>query len=520
MKLSFSLSSKPSSKSNPKPTSFNQEDDRHTTHEYVTEFDPSKTLTDKRQSTLVIPPIENTWRSVKKMKNLDLPIQASSTDDPDLRFELEAPTTAGDTDSSISYGLTLRKKENESNTVVDDKKNDADADADDNDNSAKSGIADSIENVMLKKFKEDMKNLPEDRGFDEFIDCPVEGFGKALLAGYGWKEGQGIGRNAKEDVKVVQYVRRAGREGLGYEPDVNDTKKKGRNSGPQLVAPKGPDGRTRHVVGIDEKLVPREEANSVVGKVVRIVGGRHVGLKGKVVGKLGDDSKSSSTVVLMLLRSGEEVTVREDEVAELSSVKEENYLRKLQEAKVRGSKDDRRHDERRDSSSSRGSGKKDEGIADRRNNKKRIREGERGSEIKHDNGESHRREKERNEPVSWLTSHIRVRIVSKDFRGGKLYLKKGEIVDVVGPKTCDISIDESRELIQGVKQDILETAIPRRGGPVLVLYGKHKGVFGNLVERDMEKETGVVRDADSHALLNVRLEQIAEYLGDPSYIGY
>ncbi|OVA11450.1 KOW [Macleaya cordata] len=295
---------------------------------------------------------------------------------------------------------------------------------------------------------------------------------------------------------------------------------KGRNSGPQLVAPKGPDGQTRHVVGIDEKLVPREEANGVVGKVVRIVGGRHVGLKGKVVSKLGDDSKSSSTVVLKLLRSGEEFTVGEDEVAELGSVKEENYLRKLQEAKVRGSKDDRRHDERRDSWSCWGSGKKDEGIADRRNNKKRNREGERGSETKHDNGELHRREKERSEPVSWLTSHIRVRIVSKDYRGGKLYLKKGEIVDVVGPKTCDISIDESRELIQGVKQDILETAIPRRGGPVLVLYGKHKGVFGNLVERDMEKETGVVHDADGHALLNVRLEQIAEYLGDPSYIGY
>jgi hypothetical protein len=37
---------------------------------------------------------------------------------------------------------------------------------------------------------------------------------------------------------------------------------------------------------------------------------------------------------------------------------------------------------------------------------------------------------------------------------------------------CDISMDESREIIQGVSQDMLETTIPRRGGPVLVLSGK------------------------------------------------
>ncbi|KAI3865667.1 hypothetical protein MKX03_001527, partial [Papaver bracteatum] len=54
----------------------------------------------------------------------------------------------------------------------------------------------------------------------------------------------------------------------------------------------------------------------------------------------------------------------------------------------------------------------------------------------------------------------------------------------------------------------------------LILYGKHKGVFGNLVERDTEKETGVVRDADTHELLNVHLEQIAEYIGDPSHLGH
>ncbi|KAI3758404.1 hypothetical protein L6452_05965 [Arctium lappa] len=42
----------------------------------------------------------------------------------------------------------------------------------------------------------------------------------------------------------------------------------------------------------------------------------------------------------------------------------------------------------------------------------------------------------------------------------------------------------------------------------------------HIREKDMDNETTVVRDADTHALLNVRLEQIAEYVGDPDDIGY
>ncbi|KAI3989027.1 hypothetical protein MKX01_033063 [Papaver californicum] len=503
MKLSFSLNSK----SNPKPR-FNQEVEKsnNTRHEFVTEFDPRKPIDDKRNK-IIIPPLENSWKRTNKMKNLESLTKPSATDDPESRFELEAaPTTAEVGDQGFKYGLTLRKKEDDEND-----------DGMVEDNGAKSGVVvtSSVENLMLKKYKEDMENLPEDRGFDEFIDCPVEGYGEALLAGYGWKKGQGIGKNAKEDVQVVQYVRRAGREGLGYEPEINDKKKNGR---PLLVAPKGKDGRTRHVVGIDEKLVAAKPKGIFVGKIVRVVNGRHVGLKGKVV-KILEESESSK-VVLMLLRSETEVTVREVEVADLGSLEEENCLKKLQESKTQGPKDDRRHDDRRrDSSSNGGREKRDLLSSDTREVKKMKIEGETRNAAKHDNSELSQRGKAKGEP-SWLISHIRVRVVCNKFKGGKLYLRKGEIVDVVERNVCDIAMDGSKEIIQGVKQDILETVIPRCGGPVLILYGKHKGVFGNLVERDTDKETGVVRDADNHELLNVRFEQIAEYIGDPSHLEY
>ncbi|XP_068664252.1 protein MOS2-like [Aristolochia californica] len=509
MKLSFSLPSKSSSRPSKSSLKFDQnqaaKDEAAELH-YVTEFDSSKTLTEAPK--LIIPPKENTWRHPKKMRNLDLPMDGTSGPSP-MQFELEDAAASSADKSDISHGLNLRSRDNS-----------------DGDKLPAPESNNSIENMMLEKFHQDMKSLPDDRGFEEFEAVPVEGFGAALLAGYGWSEGKGIGRNAKEDVKVVQFLRRANKEGLGFVPGEHDKKKKDRNSDSLdttvLVAPKGPDGRTRHVVGIDEKLVPRELKGIVVGKVVRIISGRHAGLKGKVVEKLNSDSKNSS-VLLKLVKSEEEVPVGLDEVAELGSVQEERYLKKLQEPSVNDKEssdwlDRKKKDEQKEAKS-----KGKESSREERRREDSSREQQNGEKKDRRNREDERRrERERVDraPVTWLRSHIRVRVVSKTLKGGKLYLKKGEVMDVVGPRTCDISMDESKELIQGVDQDILETALPKKGGPVLVLFGKHKGIFGNLVERNVDKEIGIIRDADSQALLTVRLEQIAEYIGDPSYLGY
>ncbi|GLT70189.1 hypothetical protein SLA2020_422850 [Shorea laevis] len=462
MKLSFSLPSKPSSR--PKP-SWNA-DEEPEKKEFVTEFDPTKTLANSRlKPNIVIPPKENEWRPYKKMKNLDLPLNSDGS--RDLQFEVESAAAAADNSRSdnMSYGLNLRQSS----------KDGADA-------KQEVGESDSFvpaEEVCLQSLKEDLERLPEDRGFAEFEDCPVEDFAAALLAGYGWKEGQGIGRNAKEDVKVKQYERRGGREGLGFSSkDIKESLRDPKNN-------RGNQGREERV---------KEDGNGFfVGKDVRIIGGRDMGSKGTIVEKLGVD-----WVLLRLKKSEEEVKVRVFDIADLGSKEEEKCLKKLKELEIRdGKNSSHKGDERKVSKRSRESEKRGAGKVD----VERVRS-----------------DKERG--VSWLRSHIRVRIVSKNLQGGRLYLKKGEVVDVVGPYMCDVSMDDNRELIQGVEQELLETALPRRGGPVLVLYGRHKGAYGSLVERDLDRETGVVRDADSHELLNVKLEQLAEYVGDPSYIGY
>ncbi|EYU37470.1 hypothetical protein MIMGU_mgv1a006523mg [Erythranthe guttata] len=386
-----------------------------------------------------IAPIPNVWRPNKKLKNLHNLPQISQSDGADsaVKFEVDPVCKPEPTDGSVVYGLNLRQP-----------------------SATTSGVpvpardrGETIADLELRKLKEDLEKLPEDSGMDDYTDVPVDEFAAALLSGYGWKEGAGIGRNRKEDVKVPEVKKKIGRGGLGFIEEI-----------PEKQIDTNGNAASENPVNGNEKT-----------EKLRIVNGRKIGMKGKIVNvKSGGD-----LLVLRLSRSNEKVEVPSRDVAELGSEDEEKCLRKLKELEIKDNKD-------------------------------------RNLSRKRDEQE----EKPRKEKISWLRNHIRVRIISKKLKGGRLYLKKGVVVDVVGPGMCDISVDESRELVQGVDQELLETALPKRGGPVLVLYGRYKGVYGSLVERDSEKETCVLRDEDTHELLNVRLEQIAEYTGDPSDIGY
>ncbi|XP_055820795.1 protein MOS2 [Solanum dulcamara] len=491
MKLSFSLSSKPSSnlKKNPSSQTFSGDDPRSSSNpiekEYLTEFDPSKAAASSTKDTLIIPPKQNEWRPIKRMKNLEVPLQAdvSAADQP-LQFELDSGAAVEPSSDGISYGLNVRQSENPNSNP--------NPNPSLNPNPNPNPNPKQTIDPMLHKFKEDLKRLPEHNGIDEYTDMPVEGFGAALLKGYGWVEGRGIGRNAKEDVKVVEYKRWTAKEGIGFIPEVPKSNSKG-EGGVKPIKSKGEEGvKVDHSDGNVEKI-DREKGGKglYAGKEVRVVRGKEMGMKGKIV-----EVKSSRDLVILKL-ADKEVKLQARDLAELGSVEEERCLKKLLELKIKEEKSNL--DGVRKLSS--GGRSRDEARTERKKESRRSRD-------------------EGSDKVSWLASHIRVRIISKDLKRGRLYLKKGEIMDVVGLTSCDICMDETRELIQGVDQELLETALPKRGGPVLVLYGRHKGVYGHLVEKDSENETGIVRDGDTKELLKVRLEQIAEYLGDPSYIGY
>ncbi|KAB1228330.1 Protein MOS2 [Morella rubra] len=231
--MKFSLQTKSSSKPKPIKPSQNifddgkkeQEDSKRL--EYITEFEASETGARRKDEPKisVIPPIPNEWRPHKKMKNLELPITAQSGGSGSLNFELESGVSSlDDHDSKISYGLNRREK----------------SESDDNHERPRSAQDSApVEAVLLQKLKNDLDRLPEHRGMEEFEDVPVEGFGAALLAGYGWYEGRGIGKNAKGDVKVTRYEKWTDKQGLGFlgsddkkkERREDKEKEKGRSKG-------------------------------------------------------------------------------------------------------------------------------------------------------------------------------------------------------------------------------------------------------------------------------------------------
>ena len=103
------------------------------------------------------------------------------------------------------------------------------------------------------------------------------------------------------------------------------------------------------------------------------------------------------------------VKVKVGDVAELGSKEEERCLRKLKELKTQR--------EDKVSKSKRGRDEVEEKRGDvNRRKEKRV-----------DVGRKEERRVVDHRKVSWLTSHIRVRVISRDLKGGRLYLKKGEV---------------------------------------------------------------------------------------------
>lgn len=202
MKLSFSLPPKPKSRVR-LISDRNDGVDEGNLKDFVTEFDPSQTLTNVKPK-YVIPPLEDRRRPYEKMKNIDLPLQSASG----LEFETEVPSGDGHVSDKITYGLNLRHN-------VDPIK------------------AEPVEQMLVKTMRKDLESLPDAPELEDFENVPVEGYGAALLAGYGWKPGQGIGRKAKEDVQIVEFKKRSGNEGFGFNLDkawVKDTKAKGKKT--------------------------------------------------------------------------------------------------------------------------------------------------------------------------------------------------------------------------------------------------------------------------------------------------
>jgi G patch domain/KOW motif-containing protein len=109
-------------------------------------------------------------------------------------------------------------------------------------------------------------------------------------------------------------------------------------------------------------------------------------------------------------------------------------------------------------------------------------------------------------------------VLDKRVQGGKLYLKKGCVVDVHPGALADVCIDETGGVVQLPEQQ-LETVVPKQpGAPIQVVAGEWRGRRGRLLQAARGGGGGgggaaAVQLAGDMAVVRLALDDVAEYTG-------
>ena len=69
------------------------------------------------------------------------------------------------------------------------------------------------------------------------------------------------------------------------------------------------------------------------------------------------------------------------------------------------------------------------------------------------------------------------------------------------------------EVLERVPERYLTTALPRVGGNAVVLTGANRFGRGRLIERDLERGRGVVQLVEDMDVVELSLDDIAEWCG-------
>ena len=113
----------------------------------------------------------------------------------------------------------------------------------------------------------------------------------------------------------------------------------------------------------------------------------------------------------------------------------------------------------------------------------------------------------------WVRESIRVRVVDKRLERGLLYNKKGIVVDVSGVDDFALRLDDDGKLYEHLRHAQVETALPKRGGQVLVLAGPHKLRRGTLLERHAEEARAIVQLSGDLSVVKCSFDDVAEWCG-------
>lgn len=115
---------------------------------------------------------------------------------------------------------------------------------------------------------------------------------------------------------------------------------------------------------------------------------------------------------------------------------------------------------------------------------------------------------ENNRHSTWLVPNIRVRVITSKY-GRSHDKKKGVVVDVT-LKGATLKMDNG-DILQGVSERYLETALPKVGGNAIILTGNHRFAKGKLLERDSRANKGALQLFEEMNIVNTSLDDMAEW---------
>ncbi|KAG9335293.1 hypothetical protein JZ751_005397 [Albula glossodonta] len=152
---------------------------------------------------------------------------------------------------------------------------------------------------------------PESSTDADYESVPVEAYGMAMLKGMGWKEGEGIGRTFKQDVKPIEHQLRP--KGLGLGADRSALK--------DLE----PSGRSRPLKPGEERAKDEEALVLGPGGCVLVQSGAHKDLYGKIEGVDPDNAR----VMVKLAIGGKMVTISQYAVQLVGRKEYDKYSKDL-----------------------------------------------------------------------------------------------------------------------------------------------------------------------------------------------
>ncbi|MCI4381148.1 hypothetical protein PGIGA_G00248390 [Pangasianodon gigas] len=359
---------------------------------------------------------------------------------------------------------------------------------------------------------------PESSTEADYEQVPVEAYGLAMLKGMGWKQGEGIGRTFKQDVKPIEHQLRPKGLGLGADRSAIKDLEPSRPQRP----PKPGEQREKD----DEGLVLGP------GGCVLVQTGAHKDLYGKIEGVDTDNAR----VVVKLAIGGKSVTISQYSLRLVSRKEYDKYskdLSRLSKAhKEKEKEKEREHEKEREREKDRARDQqRREEKANGKDERRRDRHVEREKERENDRERDQRKRKHketdtdrekpppmkesRSSPPAWLQRDLRVRFIDKSFKGGKYYNSKMRIEDVLTSHICVCRTEEGR-LLDDVKQTMLETIVPKGDADsIMVVLGEHRGQVGHILKRDKEKCRAMVQlERYEEKVFTLDYDSICHYVGD------